>query len=155
LTHNPYSAPDAPVKDRVAAEFSWRTVAMGVLVGFGTCYVLWVPLYLVAQHWYVSRLFDEELAYDAVFNSLVFLFGTLVAQFAGMMAGSYALTRMRPPRLHLHVLIAALIATAIEASSFLDAFPNPFPRWWQYAIAMLVLPAYVCGALIFSRHGLR
>jgi hypothetical protein len=154
MAENPYAAPTAPMHDRSGADWSWKPVLLGGVVGIGTFFSLATVASPLVQRWYAAQGVAFEKLYQTMNTSLeAVLLWHLLAVCGYAMGGYVAASRTSQRRL-LVACLSAVLAKVILLAQYAGVFSNPYPVWSQMLGFATPIPAALFGGWLCIRRPL-
>lgn len=152
MTHNPYTAPTAELKDPPLPKRAWIPVAMGVICYEGLTSALSWPLFLFTQLGHSISGGSQESFFRDVLASEAYLAMLLAINLVGAAFGGYIAARIATSRPMMLAFFAGLVSLAMGAFEALSTFASYYPVWWKAMFLLFCVPCYLAGARYCRRR---
>ena len=146
MSDDPYTPPNAPVRDRgpEAAGSTWKAVTFGVLADIGASFLLSVLMYGVLGAMMVSQgASPEELDANLVSSERYLMLSTGVGLLCTVLGG-YVAARVANQREYYHAMLTGVVVL-IVGELMLGLSPDSYPLAYRIIGDVLVVPAAIFG----------
>lgn len=146
MNEDPYSPPNAPVRDRKpeVPGSTWKAVTFGLLADVMATFLVSLLLYFVLGSMLLSQGASPEELDANLMSSQAYLMLSTAVGLACTVLGGYVAARVANQREYYHAMLAG-VAVLVFGELMLSMTPGGYPLAYRIIGDVLVIPAAIFG----------
>jgi hypothetical protein len=152
MSQDPYTPPNAPVRDRKpeAAGSTWKAVTFGVLADIGATFLVSVLLYVVLGSMLLSQGASPPELDSNLMSSQAYLMLSAAIGLACTVLGGHVAARVANQREYYHAMLTG-VAVLVFGELMLSLSAENYPLAYRIIGDVLVIPAAIFGGHLRKR----